>query len=90
MPQFLCPGLVVDQEELVTSQMFASKSLLLFFYSEDFGPEGETCLDVMAELAAAPQLDMELVAVSTDSLEVHAQGVEGEERGRGPGRHGGG
>ena len=25
MPQFLCPGLVVDQEELVTSQMFATQ-----------------------------------------------------------------
>ena len=36
MPQFLCPGLVVDQEELVTSKMFACKSLLLFFYLEEF------------------------------------------------------
>ena len=26
MPQFLCPGLVVDQEELVTSEMFGGKS----------------------------------------------------------------
>ena len=87
IPEFLCPGLVADQEELVTSDMFAGKSLLLFFYPKDFGPEGEACLDVMAELAAAPELDMELVAVSTDSLEVHRVW---RGRGRGPGRHGGG
>ena len=71
MPEFLSPGLVVDQEELVTSEMFASKSLLLLFYPEDLRPEGEACLDVMAELAAAPELDIELVAVSTDSLKVY-------------------
>ena len=38
----------------------------------------------MAELAAAPQLDMELVAVSTDSLEVHRVWRERREAG-GPG-----
>ena len=84
MPHFLCPGLVVDQEELVTSKMVAGKSLLLFFYPEDFGPEGETCLDVMAELAVAPELGIEMVAVSTDSLEVHRVWRERREAG-GPG-----
>ena len=84
MPELLCPGLVADQEELVTSEMFAGKSLLLFFYPKDFGPEGEACLDVMAELATAPELDMELVAVSTDSLEVHRVWRERREAG-GPG-----
>ena len=51
---------------------------------KDFGPEGEACLDVMANLAAAPELDMELVAVSTDSLEVHRVWRERREAG-GPG-----
>ena len=81
IPEFLCPGLVADQEELVTSEMFAGKSLLLFFYPKDFGPEGEACLDVMAELATAPELDMELVAVSTYSLEVHRVWKEKREAG---------
>ena len=38
----------------------------------------------MAELVAAPELDMELVAVSTDSLEVHRVWRERREAG-GPG-----
>ena len=39
----------------------------------------------MAELATAPELDMELVAVSTDYLQGPggSQGLEGEERARG-------
>ena len=69
MREFLCPGLVADQEEKVTSEMIASKSLPLFFYPQ--GLRGEACLDVMAELATAPELDIKLVALSTDSLEVH-------------------
>ena len=33
--------------------------------------EGEACLDVMADLAASDALNLELVAVSTDSIPVH-------------------
>ena len=71
MPVFLCPGLVGEHEELVTSETFAGKNLLIFFYPKDFDVEGEACLDLMANLAASPQLEAELVAVSTDSVAVH-------------------
>ena len=71
MPVFLCPGLMGEQEELFTSETFAGKTLLIFFYPKDFGAEGEACLDLMANLAASPVLDAELVAVSTDSVAVH-------------------
>ena len=33
--------------------------------------EGEACLDMMSDLAASEEFDLELLAVSTDSLPVH-------------------
>ena len=33
--------------------------------------EGDASLDVMADLAASDEFDLELVAVSTDSIPVH-------------------
>ena len=33
--------------------------------------EGEACLDVMADLAVSTEFDLELIAVSTDSIPVH-------------------
>ena len=84
MPAFLCPGLLGEQEELVTSETFAGKSMLIFFYPKDFGEEGEACLDLMANLAVAPELDLELVAISTDRVAVHRVWREGREAG-GPG-----
>ena len=87
MPAFVCTGLVGDQEMLFTSDQLAGKTTLLFFYSKDFGgdllfrpsiptsngfpAEGEACLDVMADLAASNEFNLELVAVSTDSIPVH-------------------
>ena len=38
MPVFLCPGLVGEQEELVTSETFTGKNQLVFFY-----PQGVWC-----------------------------------------------
>ena len=81
MPPFLCPGLVGDEARLVDSEEFLGKYLLLFFYSKDFGPEGAACLDLMADLAAAPELELELVAISTDSVEVHRAWRERREGG---------
>ena len=87
MPAFLCPSLVGDQEMLFTSDQLAGKTTLLFFYSKDFGgdllntpsiptsnefpAEGEACLDMMADLASSKEFNLELVAVSTDSIPVH-------------------
>ena len=78
VPAFLCPGLVGDQEELVTSESLLGKPTLLFFYPKDFGPEGEACLKAMAELKV---LEVQLVAASTDSVEVHRAWREGREGG---------
>ena len=119
MPAFVCPSLVGDQEKLFTSDKLAGKTTLLFFYSKDFGgdqllensfqnefpAEGEACLDVMADLAASDEFDLELVAISTDSIPVHrwllynsgcqklslwrCQGVEGEKGGGRPHDHAG-
>ena len=68
-----------------------------------FPAEGEACLDMMSDLAASDEFDLELVAVSTDSLPVHrsllsqgqrilcatslCQGLEGEEEGGRPHDH---
>jgi len=71
MPAFVCPSLVGDQEMLFNSDQLAGKTTLLLFYSKDFGVEGEACLDVMADLAASQEFNLELVAVSTDSIPVH-------------------
>ena len=86
MPAFVCPTLVGDKEMLFTSDQLAGKTTLIFFYSKDFGgdlllyprsipngfpAEGNACLDVMADLAASDEFDLELVAVSTDSIPVH-------------------
>ena len=81
VPAFLCPGLVGDQEELVTSESLLGKPTLLFFYPKDFGPEGEACLKAMAELKV---LEVQLVAASTDSVEVHRAWREGREGAEGP------
>ena len=37
----------------------------------EFPAEGEACLDVMADLAASDELNLQLIAVSTDSIPVH-------------------
>ena len=37
----------------------------------EFPGEGEACLDVMADLAASDELNLQLIAVSTDSIPVH-------------------
>ena len=37
----------------------------------EFPAEGEACLDVMSDLAASNEFNLELVAVSTDSIPVH-------------------
>ena len=37
----------------------------------ELSAEGEASLDVMADLAASDEFDLELVAVSTDSIPVH-------------------
>ena len=37
----------------------------------EFPGEGEACLDVIADLAASNEFNLELVAVSTDSIPVH-------------------
>ena len=37
----------------------------------EFLAEGEACLDVMSDLAASNEFNLELVAVSTDSIPVH-------------------
>ena len=86
MPAFVCPSLVGDQEILFSSDQLADKTTLIFFYSKDFAgdsnkkfrcrinfvpAEGEACLDMMSDLAASDEFDLELVAVSTDSLPVH-------------------
>ena len=37
----------------------------------EFPAEGEACLDVMSDLAASNEFNLELVAASTDSIPVH-------------------
>ena len=37
----------------------------------EFPAEGEACLDVMSDLSASNEFNLELVAVSTDSIPVH-------------------
>jgi len=71
IPAFVCPSLVGDQEILFSSDQLADKTTLIFFYSKDFAAEGEACLDMMSDLAASEEFDLELVAVSTDTLPVH-------------------
>ena len=40
-------------------------------FQNEFTAEGEAWFDVMADLAASNEFDLELVAASTDSIPVH-------------------
>ena len=80
VPAFLCPGLVGDQEELVTSESLLGKLTLLLFYPKDLAPDGEACLDMVANLKVQ-ETDLRVVTVSTDSVEVHRAWREGREGG---------
>ena len=57
------------------SKDFGGDLLLLCMTSipppNEFPAEGEACLDVMADLAASDELNLQLIAVSTDSIPVH-------------------
>ena len=78
MPAFLCPGLVGDQEELLISGSLLGKPTLLLFYPKDLAPDGEACLDMVANLKVQ-ETDLRVVTVSTDSVEVHRMWREGRE-----------
>ena len=80
VPAFLCPGLLGDQEELVTSESLLGKPILLLFYPKDLASDGEACLDMVANLKVQ-ETDLRVVTVSTDSVEVHRVWREGREGG---------
>ena len=66
MQAFSCLILMVEQEDSITSETLASNHLRSFLSQKknNFGVEGKVCLDLIANLTAAPQLELEeLVAV---------------------------
>jgi hypothetical protein len=61
VPPFACPGLLDDTMVIFTSGELAGQPALILFYPGDFGPEGEACLDLLADREVVPELGLQLV-----------------------------
>ena len=81
VPDFICKGLVGDTEKLVTRADYEGAYVVIVFYPKDFTDVGEDTLNLMADLAANKEFNLELVVISTDSVETHRAWTETREGG---------
>ena len=78
VPDFICKGLVGDTEKLVTRADYEGAYVVIVFYPKDFTDVGEDTLNLMA---ANKEFNLELVVISTDSVETHRAWTETREGG---------
>lgn len=67
--------------DLIFIFYFQGKLVLLVFYPQDMVEESEATMNLLTDMALAPELDLALVAVSTDSLNTHRAWAEKREGG---------
>ena len=81
VPDFICKGLMGDTEKLVARGDYEGAYVVIIFYPKDFTDVGEDTLNLMADLAANKEFNLELVVISTDSVENHRAWTETREGG---------
>lgn len=55
----------------INQDTFRGKNCLIFFYSQDFSDCCEGTFGLIADMQASKEVDLEYIAISTDSIEVH-------------------
>ena len=81
VPDFFCNGLVGDTEKIVTRGDYEGSYIVIVFYPKDFTDVGEDTMNLMADLAVDKEFNLELMVVSTDSVETHRAWAETREGG---------
>ena len=84
VPEFTCNALVGDSVETVSKADFEGSFVFIIFYPKDFTKEGEDVLNMVADLMASEELNLEVLLISTDSVETHrvwAQSMDGRNGG---------
>ena len=80
-PDFICNGLVGDTEKIVTRGDYEGAYIVIVFYPKDFTGVAEDTMNLMADLAVDKEFNLELMVVSTDSVETHRAWAETREGG---------
>ena len=84
VPEFTCSALVGDSVETVSKADYEGSFVVIIFYPKDFTKEGEDVLNMVADLMASEELNLEVLLISTDSVETHrvwAQSMDGRNGG---------
>ena len=81
VPDFVCKGLVGDNEKMVSRADYEGSFFVMVFYPKDFTEVGEDTLNLMADLVANMEYNLELLVISTDSVETHRAWAEAREGG---------
>ena len=84
VPEFTCNALVGDSVETVSKADYEGSFVAIIFYPKDFTKEGEDVLNMVADLMASEELNLEVLLISTDSVETHrvwAQSMDGRNGG---------
>ena len=84
VPEFTCNALVGDSVETVSKADYEGSFVVIIFYPKDFTKEGEDVLNMVADLMASEELNLEVLLISTDSVETHrvwAQSMDGRNGG---------
>ena len=58
--------------------------VLLVFYTKDLSVESEETMNLLTDMALAPELDLKLLTISTDTIETHRAWSEQREGGTPP------
>merc|ERR1712142_1011308 len=71
VPDFSCKALVVDSVKIVSKADYDGKFFAMIFYPKDFTVEGKNILNLVADLVSSKELNLDVLLISTDSVETH-------------------
>merc|ERR1712142_539416 len=71
VPEFSCKALVVDSVKTVSKADYDGQFFAMIFYPKDFTAEGKNILNLVVDLVASKELNLDVLLISTDSVETH-------------------
>ena len=71
VPEFSCKALVGDSVKIVSKEDYEGSFFLMIFFPKDFTKEAEDILRLVADLLASKEFNIEVLLISTDSVETH-------------------
>jgi len=71
VPEFSCKALVEDSIKTVSKADYDGQFFAMIFYPKDFTDEGKNILNLVADLVASKELNLNVLLISTDSVETH-------------------